>query len=99
MRYKVEVISNGDITREFYFKNLSQPKQAARKTVEMLPSRYSSYMMLIGNEYGEIWSMIANRTVDGMKIRKHRQYSTIMSKDDIDMLFNGNLKIYTGVVA
>ena len=54
--------------------------------------------MIIANEGGEVWSMVARRDRRDMSIRKHRKYGIIMGIDEIDMVFTGNMKLYGGVV-
>lgn len=99
MRYKVEVIVNGHIVREYYYPNLTHPKQAARRTVEKIQDKIDYFIMIIANEQGEVWSMVARADQDeGMVIRKHRKYGNIMGIDDIDMVFTGNKKLYGRVV-
>ena len=74
------------------------PKQAARKTVERLKGKIDYFVMLIANEYGEVWSMVARRDRKDMNIRKHRKYGVIMGIDEIDMVFTGNTKLYGEIV-
>jgi len=99
MRYKVEIIMGGEIYREYFFPNLTHPKQAARNVVEQLRGKIDYFIMVIANDYGEVWKMATRRDMKGVyKIRVMQKYGPIMNKDDVDMVFTRNINVFGGVV-
>ena len=101
MKYKVELIMNGRVFRNLYYKKLSHPTQAARKSINSIKnnSRYDYFVMAIANDYGEIWQTVAKKDIKGdFKIKPIRKYDFIMSKDDIDMVFTGAKPIFGGIL-
>lgn len=98
MRYKVEVIVRNKIVKEYFFKDFSNPKQAARKVVEDLKYTMEYIIMFVANEYGEVWQM-SSKNIDGQHIiRVMIKYGIIMNMDDVDLVFSRNKYIYGGVL-
>jgi hypothetical protein len=100
MRYKVEIVTDSSLQKEFYYNNLNHPKQAARQAVEDVRATMGYFVMLVVNEGGELWKMVVRKDKKGLfTIRIMRKYGQVLNIDVVDMIFTGNLKIYGGVVA
>jgi len=98
MRYKIEAIMGGKIVREYYYPDLTHPKQAGRISMEKIGNKLDYYILIIANEDGEVWQMSARHMHGQSELRTKMKYGRIMNLDQIDMVFSKNMTIYGGVI-
>ena len=95
MEYKAEVLQNEKIVKEYYFHNLSHPRQVVRNVVVNLKG-VSHYIIGIVNDCGDLWKFSVIKKSKGIFVRNIERSSAILNRDDIDMVFSGNQKIFRG---
>ena len=99
MKYKAEVVKNGMVYKDFYFKNRSSPNQVARYIVQLLKGKLNYFIIFIVNEVGEVWRYSVMKGKDNkLYVRQMDKGSELFTKNDIDMIFTGNKLISVGFV-
>jgi len=98
MKYKAEVVINREVIRNFYFDNLTHPRQVARKVVQSMNKKLNYYIIAIVNDAGEAWAFSVR--IEGLKkfVRPIDKYGVIFNKTEIDMIFTGNKHVSEAIL-
>ena len=97
MKYKAEIIKNGLIKRDFYFKDLTHPNQVVRRVVKDTKGKINHFIIYVVNDYGEVWRYSAMKQANGkINVKFHKKYDEIFPRDDVDLIFTGNRSISGG---
>jgi len=97
MKYKAEVIKDGEIKKDYYFKNRSHPNQVVRYIVQSLKGKLDYFIIFVVNEVGEAWRYSVMKNPDNkLFVRQMDKGREIFSKNDVDMIFTGNKSIAGG---
>lgn len=94
MKYKAEVLYRGIVQAEFYYNKLTHPNQVVRNTINKVKGKFSYFLVVVVNEIGESWKYSVMKKSDGkLYVRKIDKSSFVFTKDEVDMIFSGNMSI------
>lgn len=92
MKYKAEVVKNGIVFKSFYFTKATHPNQVVRNVVEKILGKMDYYIIVVINDVGEVWKYSIMKKPDKkVHVRKMEKWKHCFTKDQIDMVFTGNM--------
>lgn len=99
MKYKAEIVKNGKVYKNMFFKDLSHPNQVVRNIVQTMKGKIDSYIIVVVNDVGEVWRYSVMKQINGkIFVRKmsNTMKKSFFTRDEIDMIFTGNMSIIGG---
>jgi hypothetical protein len=90
MKYKSEILVNGNVEKSYLVNHASHPNQIVRKTVMTLNTN-QPLLIAVMNENGDRWLYY----IQNKKARVLKNDTVHYNKDDIVMVMNNHKCIYT----
>ena len=93
MKYKAEIVKNGIVFKQLYYDKLTHPNQVVRNVVQTMIGKMDYFIVVVINDIGEVWKFsVMKKPDDRLYVRKMEKWKYVYTKDQVDMIFTGNMK-------